>query len=220
MKDVKPVSTSAGVFHARFSQRGLAELRFPERPAPARTAAIGRPAGGRGAAEGAASGGQGGAVPARWEADLVAALGAVLAGKSPRRVPPLDVEEGTPFQRQVWQALTMIAPGRTSSYVEIARNIGRPKAARAVGQACGANPIPLLIPCHRVLAADGRLGGFSGGLDWKRELPAREGITAGANDQAVGAPAASGHGAPARRARGRQAPARGASGSGRSAGLK
>ncbi|HWY77249.1 MAG TPA: MGMT family protein, partial [Verrucomicrobiae bacterium] len=59
---------------------------------------------------------------------------------------------------------------------QVAAAIGQPKAARAVGAACGANPIPVLIPCHRVLAAHNRLGGFGGGLDWKRNLLAREGI--------------------------------------------
>ena len=66
--------------------------------------------------------------------------------------------------------------GQTFSYGEVAKAIGRPKAVRAVGGACGANPIPVLIPCHRVLAAGGKIGGFSGGLDWKRTLLARENI--------------------------------------------
>jgi len=69
-----------------------------------------------------------------------------------------------------------LAPGRTKSYGEIARAIGKPKAVRAVGGACGANPIPVLVPCHRVLAAHGKIGGFSSGLAWKRELLKREGI--------------------------------------------
>jgi O-6-methylguanine DNA methyltransferase len=60
------------------------------------------------------------------------------------------------------------------SYAEVAEAIGKPKAVRAVGGACGANPIPLFVPCHRVLAANHRLGGFSGGLEWKRTLLARE----------------------------------------------
>jgi methylated-DNA-[protein]-cysteine S-methyltransferase len=77
---------------------------------------------------------------------------------------------GTPFQRRVWQALTEIPYGQVVSYGEIARRIGMPKAARAVGQANGANPIPVVIPCHRVIAADGTIGGYSGGLDIKRQL--------------------------------------------------
>jgi len=70
-----------------------------------------------------------------------------------------------------------IPAGHTRSYGELAADIGKPKAVRAVGGACGANPIPLLVPCHRVLAAGGKIGGFSGGLDWKRKLLAREEVT-------------------------------------------
>jgi methylated-DNA-[protein]-cysteine S-methyltransferase len=77
---------------------------------------------------------------------------------------------GTPFQRRVWQALTEIPYGKVASYGEIAHRIGRPGAARAVGQANGANPIPIVIPCHRVIAADGTIGGFSSGLGLKRRL--------------------------------------------------
>lgn len=69
-----------------------------------------------------------------------------------------------------------IKPGNTRSYGEIARSIGKPKAVRAVGGACGANPIPVLIPCHRVLAANRKIGGFSGGLEWKEKLLTREGV--------------------------------------------
>lgn len=69
-----------------------------------------------------------------------------------------------------------IPPAQTRSYGEIARTIGKPKAVRAVGSACGANPIPVLVPCHRVLAANRKIGGFSGGLAWKRTLLAREGV--------------------------------------------
>jgi O-6-methylguanine DNA methyltransferase len=69
--------------------------------------------------------------------------------------------------------------GQTKGYAQIAKEIGSPKAARAVGGACGANPVPLIIPCHRVLAANVKLGGFSGGLDWKLRLLAAEGVTPG-----------------------------------------
>jgi O-6-methylguanine DNA methyltransferase len=87
----------------------------------------------------------------------------------------LDLASGTPFQQAVWSALRRIAPGATRSYADIARVVGSPGAARAVGQACGANPIPLLVPCHRVVASGGKLGGFSAGLAWKQKLLAREG---------------------------------------------
>ena len=109
-----------------------------------------------------------------WHRATEAALKKILAGSEPKNFPPLDLA-GTAFQKSVWNALRKISLGRTKSYGEIARAIGRPKAVRAVGGACGANPVPVLVPCHRVLAANKKLGGFSGGLDWKRKLLAREG---------------------------------------------
>ncbi|MGH7953707.1 MAG: methylated-DNA--[protein]-cysteine S-methyltransferase, partial [Limisphaerales bacterium] len=99
-----------------------------------------------------------------------------LAGREPKTLPPLDQSAGTEFQKSVWREMRKIARGKTKSYGEIAERIGKPKAVRAVGGACGANPIPVLVPCHRVLAANKKLGGFSGGLDWKRRLLACEGI--------------------------------------------
>lgn len=83
----------------------------------------------------------------------------------------LDVAApGTAFQRRVWGALREIPYGVVVSYADIARRIGNPKAARAVGQANGANPTPIVVPCHRVIAADGTIGGFSSGLTIKRRL--------------------------------------------------
>lgn len=89
----------------------------------------------------------------------------------------LDVSSGTPFQQRVWQAARRIPWGQTRSYGWIAAEIGQPGAARAVGQALGRNPLPVIIPCHRVLASDGKLGGFSGGLEVKRRLLALEGAS-------------------------------------------
>lgn len=83
--------------------------------------------------------------------------------------------EGTPFQRSVWDALRTIPCRETRSYREIARQIGRPAAVRAVGLANGQNPIALVVPCHRVIGADGSLTGYAGGLDRKRWLLAHEG---------------------------------------------
>lgn len=77
---------------------------------------------------------------------------------------------GTPFQRRVWEALRAIPYGETRSYAEIARMIGKPDAVRAVGSANGANPIPIIVPCHRVVGSDGSLTGFGGGLRAKRFL--------------------------------------------------
>jgi methylated-DNA-[protein]-cysteine S-methyltransferase len=152
------VPTAEGEFIAHYSERGLAQLDFPgdarlgpheaQNPAQAR----------------------------KWHTVTTRALNEILAGKTPRSLPPLDLSCGTDFQRSVWNALLRIAPGRTKSYAEIAANIGNPSATRAVGGACGANPIPVIVPCHRVLAAKMRLGGFSSGLKWKRKLLVREGI--------------------------------------------
>ena len=110
-----------------------------------------------------------------WHRVTEAALKKILAGSEPKTFPPLDLA-GTEFQKNVWNALRKISLGTTKSYSEIAQAIGRPKAVRAVGGACGANPVPVLVPCHRVLAANSKFGGFSGGLDWKRVLLAREGV--------------------------------------------
>ena len=88
---------------------------------------------------------------------------------------PLD-PGGTDFQRRVWRALLDIPYGKAISYRELAQQVDRPKGFQAVGQANGKNPLPILIPCHRVIAADGSLGGYSGGLDRKRFLLDLEGI--------------------------------------------
>jgi methylated-DNA-[protein]-cysteine S-methyltransferase len=92
----------------------------------------------------------------------------------------LDVDPaGTPFQLRVWTALRDVRAGTTTSYGLLARRIGTPNAIRAVGAANGANPIPIVIPCHRVIGADGRLVGYGGGLERKRWLLAHEGVTSG-----------------------------------------
>jgi methylated-DNA-[protein]-cysteine S-methyltransferase len=82
--------------------------------------------------------------------------------------------EGTSFQRKVWNALCEIPYGETISYGELARRIGQPTAARAVGLANGSNPLPIVVPCHRVIGADGSLTGFGGGIERKRWLLAHE----------------------------------------------
>lgn len=86
---------------------------------------------------------------------------------------PLDIR-GTAFQQQVWEALRAIPPGRTATYAEIARAIGRPEAFRAVARACADNPLAIAIPCHRVVRTDGGLSGYRWGVERKRELLARE----------------------------------------------
>lgn len=84
--------------------------------------------------------------------------------------------KGTPFQRAVWQALLQIPPGESRSYGELAAQLGKPGSARAVGAAVGRNPVSILIPCHRVLGADGALTGYAGGLERKQALLALEGL--------------------------------------------
>jgi O-6-methylguanine DNA methyltransferase len=157
-----PVFTRDGQFVARYSEKGLAELNFPSvgRASPRAVKLIGVPTTVR-----------------RWHRATAAALKVVLAGRAAKTLPPLDWSGKTEFQKSVWRALRKIRPGQTKSYGEIARAIGKPKAVRAVGGACGANPIPVLVPCHRVLAANGKIGGFSGGLNRKRALLKREGVS-------------------------------------------
>ena len=155
------ITTKDGAFAASYSERGLHHLDFPKRTS------------GRAAGAGASI------TPKirGWHRLTETAVRAVLAGRPIPALPPLDLSAGTDFQRRVWAALRGIPAGETKSYGEIARKLGANGAARAVGGACGANPIPLLIPCHRVLAASRKLGGFSGGLNWKVKLLEREGAT-------------------------------------------
>lgn len=96
-----------------------------------------------------------------------------LEGKRTEFDLALDLR-GTPFQRAVWTALLEIPYGETRSYRQIAQAVGRPNAVRAVGAANGANPVSLVVPCHRVIGADGRLAGYGGGIDVKARLLAME----------------------------------------------
>jgi O-6-methylguanine DNA methyltransferase len=155
-----PIQTRDGEFVAQYSQKGLRSLNFPrELGRLARFPNGDYPLEIRG-----------------WHEQTTKALVNTLSGRSIKDFPPLDLSNGTDFQQRVWLALKKIACGKTLSYGEVADEIGNRKAVRAVGRACGANPIPVLIPCHRVLASRQKIGGFSGGLDWKRKLLAREGV--------------------------------------------
>lgn len=87
---------------------------------------------------------------------------------------PLDIQRGTPFQRRVWELLRAIPCGQTCTYADLARNLGQPTATRAVARACAANPIAVLVPCHRVVRSDGGLGGYRWGIERKRALLALE----------------------------------------------
>lgn len=114
-------------------------------------------------------------VPAAADDPDVAAVLDAVDGTGP--LPPVDLR-GTAFQLDVWAALQRVPAGRTVSYAELAAASGHPSATRAVGTACGANPVAVLVPCHRVLRADGTLGGYHWGTARKAALLRREGAAA------------------------------------------
>jgi methylated-DNA-[protein]-cysteine S-methyltransferase len=113
------------------------------------------------------------------------AIGELLTGSAPADTVPVDLSDRPAWDRHVLAAVRDVPWGRTASYGEIARQIGAPRAARAVGGALGRNPVTLLIPCHRIIAADGTIGGYGGdawgsreaALERKRALLLREGVT-------------------------------------------
>ncbi len=117
--------------------------------------------------------------PPRPLQDAARQLDEYFAGERDSFTLPLR-PEGTAFQLEVWWALATIAYGQTVSYADLADRVGRPRAFRAVGQANGANPLAIILPCHRVVASGGGLGGYGGGLTVKRRLLALEGATLGA----------------------------------------
>lgn len=156
------IPTSGGVFTAHYSDAGLSQISFPS--AKTNNSKNTQPMKAKHRA---------------WHPLVVSAIKNILAGKAAGELPPLDVSSGTDFQRSVWRELRRIKTGQTQSYGEIAKSIGNKNAVRAVGGACGANPIPLIIPCHRVLAANRKIGGFSGGVEWKQQLLAIERIVLG-----------------------------------------
>jgi len=106
----------------------------------------------------------------RWTDPARRMIEHYLKGNERRLEIPLDLGAGTPFQRRVWEAARRIPYGTAASYVDLARLAGHPRASRAVGNALGANPVPIVVPCHRVIHADRSIGGFSSGLTWKRFL--------------------------------------------------
>lgn len=155
-----PIATADGIFIAHYSEMGLAGLDWPAK---------------KNARVSSASAKTSGQI-LRWHKLTTEAFKKILAGRDAKELPPLDWNGKTEFQKSVWREMLKIPAGKTKSYGEIAAAIGKPKAVRAVGGACGANPIPVLVPCHRILAANKKLGGFSGGLDWKRSLLTREDV--------------------------------------------
>lgn len=101
--------------------------------------------------------------------DAAAQLGAYFRGEKVDFDLPLN-PRGTPFQNKVWNLLREIPSGQTITYAELARRTGNPKASRAVGAANGKNPLPIIVPCHRVIGSNGKLTGFAGGLEAKKAL--------------------------------------------------
>jgi methylated-DNA-[protein]-cysteine S-methyltransferase len=108
--------------------------------------------------------------------EVMQQLTAYFAGQRSSFDVPLDLAHGTAFQQSVWQALLAIPQGGTASYSEVGRRIGKPAAVRAVGAAVGRNPVSIIVPCHRVMGANGALTGYAGGLDRKTALLQLEGV--------------------------------------------
>jgi len=106
----------------------------------------------------------------RWIAPVRKAIERYLEGREQRLDLPLDLAFGTPFQRRVWEAARGIPYGQVVSYADLAKRSRLANASRAVGNALGANPVPIVVPCHRIIHADQSIGGFSSGLTWKRFL--------------------------------------------------
>ena len=153
---IAPVPTEMGVFTAEYSEIGLCRLRFPRgKKIPTGTTLSKK--------------------QKAWHGKTQKTVQAILIGRVPRALPPLDFSTGTDFRRHVWEMLLTIPVGTVWTYGELARSINQPRASRAVGGACGANPIPLIIPCHRIVGANGKLTGFSGGMEWKIYLLIAEG---------------------------------------------
>ncbi|MFW6125948.1 MAG: methylated-DNA--[protein]-cysteine S-methyltransferase [Chloroflexota bacterium] len=109
-----------------------------------------------------------------WFVDLAERMRRYFQGQRVAFEDELDITWATPFLRAVWEATRHIPYGETRSYGWVARWIGRPRAVRAVGQALARNPLPIIVPCHRVVASDGSPGGFTGGLELKKRLLALE----------------------------------------------
>jgi len=115
-------------------------------------------------------------IEASFPEDLLHELLAALHGEDVKWSWFPKLQRGTDFQKRVWKELMRCPHGETWSYSTLARNLGQSGASRAVGSACGRNPYPLRVPCHRIIAADGSLGGFTGDLEMKRWLLKREAI--------------------------------------------
>ncbi len=154
--------TPVGALGLFGTERGLLAIALPNEPREAAAARVRRLLGGATIVEDEAA-----------HAGALAQLSGYFAGTRQAFDVPL-APVGTPFQRAVWDAVAAIPYGETRTYLAIARQIGRPAATRAVGAANGANPLPPIVPCHRVIGADGKLHGYGGGLAIKEALLALE----------------------------------------------
>jgi len=153
---VASVRTPAGRIVVICSASGLREVRLGSDPVPSRREAasrgvryVRRPA---------------------WTATAQRAIERFVRGSAIPSTLPLDLSSGTEFQRRVWDATRRVPWGEMVSYTDIARGAGTPRAVRAVGNALGSNPVPIVVPCHRVIHGGGTIGGFTSGLPWKRYL--------------------------------------------------
>lgn len=111
--------------------------------------------------------------------DIIPLLSGYFNGEKPEFSCKLDFRKATPFQQQVWKVTRTIPYGETRTYGWVASRIGKPNAVRAVGRALGKNPLPIIVPCHRVIGSNGSLCGFNGGLEMKRNLLRLEGLSPG-----------------------------------------
>jgi methylated-DNA-[protein]-cysteine S-methyltransferase len=160
VRDSVVVRTKLGPFRVAYSPRGISHIDFPGSGGLVAQAS-------RLAAK----------APPSFIRKFTRQFQQYVAGKPVRWSVPFDLSAGTAFQQSVWRALTKIPRGETRSYGWVAQQIGKPGSARAVGAACGANPVPVVVPCHRVIAGDGSIGGFGGGLPMKRRLLRIEGVS-------------------------------------------
>ena len=149
----------ACLIHLWGTSQGIAALRFTKEPVIPGSAAI-KPGKGHDPFK-----------------DIVKQLDQYFKGRPVKFVFKADLPFGTSFQKAVWKKLAELPPGQLITYGALAREIKRPKAFRAAGQAVGANPLPIIIPCHRVIASSGALGGYTGGIGLKKKLLRIEGIT-------------------------------------------
>jgi len=156
--------TSLGWAGAAVTERGICRIVLPKKDKKAAERELKSSRSGDRSAE---STGSANAIMLRKAEDL---LRKYFSGERVSFDLPLDLRYYTPFQQAVWQAAAAIPSGETRSYGWIAKRLRNPKAARAVGQALGANPVPIIIPCHRVISSTGTLGGFSGGPGVKKKL--------------------------------------------------